>query len=252
MKHLPALLACLFAALCLTASASAGEVRVAVAANFAAPAQRIAAAFEGATGHRAALAFGATGKFYAQISHGAPFEVLLAADAATPARLAAEGLAVADSRLTYAVGRLALWSAGADVVDDQGKILGRGHFRRLAIANPKTAPYGAAAIETLSRLKLLETVRPKLTQGENIAQTWQFVSTGNAELGFVALSQITQDGKLTGGSVWIVPDDLHAPLRQDAILLAKGKNNAAAAAFMDYLKTPSARAIMGAFGYVQP
>ncbi|MDR2839394.1 MAG: molybdate ABC transporter substrate-binding protein [Azonexus sp.] len=233
----------------VAASAHAGEVQIAVAANFTAPAQQIAAEFERASGHKARLAFGATGRFYAQIKNGAPFEVFLSADEATPARLVAEGEAVAASRFTYAIGALALWSARADGVDAGGDILKRGHFKHLAIANPKTAPYGAAAIETLNRLKLLDAVRPKLVQGENIAQTQQFVSTGNADLGFVALSQVFRDGRLTSGSAWIAPDDLHTPLRQDAVMLMKGKDNAAAAAFMAYLKTPRARAIIGAFGY---
>ncbi|MCL2344411.1 MAG: molybdate ABC transporter substrate-binding protein, partial [Desulfobulbus sp.] len=169
-------LSALFLAL-LAAAVHAGEVQVAVAANFTAPAQRIAAEFERETGHKAILSFGATGKFYAQISHGAPFAVFLSADEATPARLEQEGRAVAGSRFTYAVGALALWSASADVVDAQGEVLKAGNFKRLAIANPKTAPYGAAAIETLTRLKRLDAVQPKFVQGENIAQTWQFVST---------------------------------------------------------------------------
>ena len=178
--------------------ACAAEVQVAVAANFTAPMQKIAAAFEQDTGHRAKLAFGATGKFYAQIRNGAPFEVLLAADDETPAKLEREGAALAGSRFTYAIGRLALWSARPGYVDDQGEVLKRGAFKHLAIANPKLAPYGAAAVETLDRLGLLAALQPKFVQGENIAQTFQFVSTGNAELGFVALSQVMEDGKISG------------------------------------------------------
>ncbi|MCL2635747.1 MAG: molybdate ABC transporter substrate-binding protein [Betaproteobacteria bacterium] len=245
MKRLSAL----FVSLLVVAATHAGEVQVAVAANFTAPAQQIAAEFERQTGHKAMLSFGATGKFYAQIVNGAPFEVFLSADDATPARLEKEGQAVAGSRFTYAVGALVLWSAQTDVVDAQGEVLKSGNFKHLAIANPKTAPYGGAAIETLTRLKLLDAVQAKFVQGENIAQTFQFVATGNAELGFVALSQVFRDGKLSGGSAWIVPGHLHEPIRQDAVILANGKNNAAAGAFMDYLKTPRAHAIITSFGY---
>ena len=225
------------------------EVQVAVAANFTTPAKLIAARFEKETGHKTVLAFGATGKFYAQISNGAPFEVLLAADDTTPARLEEEGMAVPGSRVTYAVGQLVLWSADPDLVDDKGEVLAKGRFRHLAIANPKTAPYGAAAIETLTALKLLDAVTPKLVQGENIAQTHQFVVSGNAELGFVALSQVWQDGGLTSGSAWVVPETLHDPIRQDAVLLDRGKGNAAAVAWLDFLKGEEAQAVIHAFGY---
>jgi molybdate transport system substrate-binding protein len=230
-------------------SAIAAEVQVAVAANFTAPMQAIAAGFEQATGHRAKLAFGSTGKFYAQIKNGAPFDVLLAADDETPARLEREGAALAGSRFTYSIGRLALWSARPGVVDDQGAVLKQGAFRHLALANPKLAPYGAAAVETLNKLGLLAALQPKFVQGENIAQTFQFVSTGNAELGFVALSQVFEGGKLKRGSAWIVPPGLHAPIRQDAVVLARGRDNPAALALMQYLKQDKARAIIKAYGY---
>lgn len=227
----------------------AGEVQIAVAANFTAPAQQIAAEFERRSGHQARLAFGATGKFYAQIKNGAPFEILLAADDTTPARLEKEELAVTGKRFVYAVGTLVLWSAQPGRVDARGAILNSGQFNKLAITNPKTAPYGVAAIETLTRLKLLASVQPKFVQGENISQTFQFVSTGNAEIGFVALSQVFKDGKLTGGSAWIVPAELHAPIRQEAVLLARGKANAVANAFLDFLKTPYAHAVIQSYGY---
>ena len=227
----------------------AGEVLVAVAANFTAPAQQIAGEFERRTGHKAVLAFGSTGKFYAQISNGAPFEVLLAADHTTPAKLEKEGQAVPGSRFTYAVGTLVLWSAKPDYVDSKGEILQANKFNKLAIANPKTAPYGVAAIETLTRLKLLAAVQPKFVQGENIVQTHQFVSTGNADVGFVALSQVFKEGKLIGGSVWIVPAGLHEPIHQDAAILAKGKDNPVANAFMDFLKSPYAHAVIKSYGY---
>jgi molybdate transport system substrate-binding protein len=232
------------------ASGAAGaEVHVAVAANFTAPMQAIVADFEKVTGHKAQLAFGSTGKFYAQIKNGAPFDVLLAADAETPARLAKEGLAVRNSRFTYAIGQLALWSAKPGYVDAKGEVLKQGAFDHLAIANPKLAPYGAAAVETLNGLGLLATLQPRFVEGENIAQTFQFVSTGNAELGFVALSQVYSDGKLKSGSAWIVPASLHSLIRQDAVVLARGKDNPAALALMNYLKKDKARAIIGAYGY---
>lgn len=241
-------------ALCvaLVPAAHAGEVSVAVAANFSLPMQRIAAEFERDTGHRAQLSVGATGKFYAQVRNGAPFEVLLSADDETPARLGAEGAADPASRFTYAVGRLALWSARPALVDAQGAVLGQGRFKHLAIANPKTAPYGAAAVEVLGRMGLLDALRPKFVQGENIAQTHQFVASGNAELGFVALSQVWRDGALSGGSAWLVPLALHAPLRQDAVLLLPGRGKPAALALLAYLRGDKARAIIRSFGYEPP
>ncbi|WP_296942505.1 molybdate ABC transporter substrate-binding protein [uncultured Massilia sp.] len=248
MKRLAVLLAMLG---CASASvaAHAAEVQVAVAANFTEPMKRIAAAFERDTGHKAVLAFGATGKFYAQIVNGAPFELLLAADDATPARLEKEGRTVAGSRFTYATGKLVLWSARPGYVDAHGKVLETGAYAHLAIANPKTAPYGLAAVETMDRLGVTATVRPKLVQGENIAQAYQFVGTGNAELGFVALSQVWADGRLTAGSGWIVPAALHDPIRQDAVLLSRGADNAAARALATYLKSDKARDIIRGYGY---
>ena len=242
----------LFAPLVFLLAASAlqaADVQVAVAANFTAPAQQIAAEFERRTGHKAMLAFGSTGKFHAQIVNGAPFEVLLAADDTTPARLEQDNQAVAGSRFTYAVGTLVLWSAKADVVDARGEILKSGKFNKLALANPKTAPYGAAAIETLTRLKLLDSTRPKFVLGENIAQTLQFVGTGNADLGFVALSQVFKEGKLNSGSAWIVPGHLHEPIHQDAVILARGKDNPAAKAFLEFMKSPYAHAMIKSYGY---
>ncbi len=239
----------LLASLLLSQSAGAEEVQLAVAANFTAPMQKIAAEFEKDSGHKARLMFGATGKFYAQISNGAPFEVLLSADDETPARLEKDGLAVAGSRFTYATGRLVLWSAREGYVDDKGDVLKKGDFRHLSIANPKTAPYGAAAIQTLSKLGLLPALEPRFVQGENIAQTHSFIVSGNAELGFIALSQVFRDGRLASGSAWIVPANLHEPIRQDAVLLAKGQSNPAAAALLKYLKGDKARSIIKSFGY---
>lgn len=237
------------AAFTLFGTAQADEVRVAVAANFTAPAKIVAADFEEDTGHQAVLAFGATGQFYAQIKNGAPFEVLLSADATTPAKLADEGAAVAGSRFTYAIGRLVLWSAKPGYVDAQGEVLKRGEFKHLAIANPKLAPYGAAAVEVLTALKLLDAVEPRFVQAENIAQAYQFVASGNAELGFVALSQVMQDGKIAEGSAWRVPEGLYPPIRQDAVLLDKGKGKVAAQAWLDYLRGDKARAVIQSFGY---
>lgn len=233
----------------MTMRAHAGEVQVAVASNFTAPMQKIAVEFEKDTGHKALLSFGSTGKFYAQIKNGAPFQVLLSADDETPARLEKEGLGVAGSRFTYASGTLVLWSANAVLVDDKGEVLKKGAFKKLALANPKLAPYGRATVETLNKLGIQTALEPRFVQGENIAQTFQFVSTGNAELGFVALSQVMKEGKITSGSAWVVPAALHAPIRQDAVILGNGKDNPAAHALMKHLKENKARAIIKAYGY---
>lgn len=230
-------------------SAIADEVNVAVAANFTAPMNAIAAQFEKDTGHKAKLAFGSSGRFYAQIKNGAPFQLFLSADDETPARLAQDGVADAPSRFTYAIGRLVLWSIKPGFVDVKGDVLRSGKFRKLAIANPKTAPYGRAAVETLTKLGLLATVQPRFVQGENIAQTFQFTQTGNADLGFVALSQVMKDGKVSEGSAWVVPAEMHQPIRQDVILLATGRGNAAAEALLTYLKTDKAKAVIRSFGY---
>lgn len=230
-------------------AAYADTVSVAVAANFTAPMQKIATAFEADTGHKAELSFGATGKFYAQIAHGAPFQVLLSADDTTPARLEREGKAVAQSRFTYAIGTLVLWSAQPGTVDAKGDVLKSGDFKHLAIANPKLAPYGAAALQVMDKLGVATALQPRLVQGENIAQTFQFVSTGNAQLGFVALSQVMADGKIRSGSAWQVSAHLHEPIRQDAVLLMPGKDSAAASALLTYLRGDKARAIIQSYGY---
>ena len=237
------------AAVILANSAAAETVQVAVAANFTAPMQQIAADFEKDTGHKAVLSFGATGKFYAQITNGAPFEVFLAADDETPAKLEKEGAAVAGTQFTYATGKLVLWSRNPGLVDDKGEVLRSGKFEKIALADPKLAPYGAAAIETLTQLGLLATRSPRFVQGENIAQAHQFVATENAPLGFVALSQVYADGRVTQGSAWIVPKQLHSPIRQNAIVLNRGQGNPAAAALMQYLKGDKARAIIRGYGY---
>ncbi len=242
------LLPCLIALFAAT-SVLAEEVRVAVAANFTAPMKLIAADFEKKSGHQVVLTFGSTGKFYAQITNGAPFHVLLSADDKTPAKLEKERAAVANTRFTYATGKLVLWSAQAGVVDAQGNVLRQGSFKHLAIAAPKLAPYGAAAVETINKLGLAASLEPKLVQGVTIAQAFSFVQTGNAELGFVALSQVVENGKIKSGSGWIVPENLHSPLKQDAVLLARGKDNKAAIALLAYLKTDSAKTVIRSFGY---
>ena len=227
----------------------AAEVLVAVAANFAAPMQKIAPLFEQDTGHKAILSFGATGSFYAQIKNGGPFQILLSADDETPLKLEKEGLGIVGSRFTYATGKLVLWSKQPGKVDDAGHILKTGDFQRLALANPKLSPYGMAAHETLTKLGFLQTVQAKIVQGDNIAQTYQFVFSQNAQLGFVALSQVYENGKIAQGSAWVVPSHLHSPLQQDALLLNAGKNNPAAQALMDYLKSDKAKNIIKAYGY---
>ena len=232
-------------------SVHADQISVAVAANFTAPMQVIAAGFEKETGHKLQAAYGATGKFYAQIRNGAPFEVLLTADDETPAKLIKDNAAVAGSQLTYAIGKLVLWSAKPAIVDGAGAVLKNGGFNHLAIANPKLAPYGAAAVEVMKGLGVVESIRPKIVTGESIAQTHQFISTGNALLGFVALSQVLKDGKIEG-SAWIVPAKLYAPIRQDAVMLEKGRGKPAAEALMKYLKSDKARAVIQSFGYALP
>lgn len=229
--------------------AQAAEVSVAVAANFTVPMQTIARVFERETGHKAILSFGSTGNFYAQIRNGAPFQILLAADDETPIRIENEGLGVKGSRLTYAIGQLVLWSKQPGFVDDKGETLRSGRFQRIAVANPKLSPYGAAAMETMTKLGVLQDLQPKFIQGENIAQTFQFVATENAQLGFVALSQVMTDGKIAQGSAWIVPSSLHAPIQQDALLLIKGKDNPAATALMHFLRSARAKFVIRSYGY---
>lgn len=242
-------LAATAATLLACTNAWADEVQVAVAANFTTPIQAIAKDFEKDTGHKLVASFGATGQFYAQINNGAPFEVFLAADDSTPAKLEQEKQTVAGSRFTYAIGTLALWSAKPGYVDAQGEVLKTNDYKHLSIANPKTAPYGLAATQVLAKLNLTEATKGKLVEGQNITQAFQFVSTGNAELGFVALSQIFKDGKVKNGSAWIVPSSLHDPIRQDAVILNKGKDNPAAKAFIDYLRGPKATAVIKSYGY---
>lgn len=239
----------LIAALSPWLAAQAEQVHVAVAANFTAPAKVLASIFEKTTGHQARLSFGATGAFYTQIKNGAPFDVLLAADDERPARLEKEGDTVPGSRFTYATGQLVLWSAKPGLVDDKGEVLQGGQFNKLAIANPKIAPYGAAAVEAMNRLGLQATLQPKLVTGESIGQTYNFVATGNADLGFVAMSQVLQGGRLKGGSMWVVPGTLHAPIVQDAVILKRGQGNPAAKAWMALLSSPRTKDLIRSYGY---
>jgi molybdate transport system substrate-binding protein len=241
---------CLFVAvmaslLALASEAHAGDTNVAVAANFTQPAKEIAQLFQASSGHKAILSFGATGQFYTQITEGAPFQVFLSADQSTPKRLADNGLAVADSLFTYAIGKLVLFSINATLVTGE-QTLRDAKFNKIAIADPATAPYGAAAVETMRALGLYDTLARKIVEGSNIAQTFQFVDTGNAELGFVALSQVvtTKDG-----SKWIVPSNLYSPIRQDAVLLRSGADDEAAKAFLAFLKGAEAAAVIERFGY---
>lgn len=241
---------CLLSMLVLPATlANAGEVTVAVASNFTVPLNAIATAFENETGHKIKPAFGSSGKLYAQIRNGAPFDVFLSADRDKPLQLERDGFAIAGSRFTYATGALVLWSSKPGFVDRQATVLKELRFNRLAIANPVFAPYGAAAVEVLQHFGIAETSQLKLVRGENIAQTYQFVHSGNADLGLVALSQIIGQKKTTRGSAWVVPVDVYGPIRQDAVLLQPGANNAAARALLRFLRGDPARAIIRSHGY---
>ncbi len=247
------LLSLLAGLLALPAALKADEFQVAVASNFTNPARDIAAEFERETGHRALLSFGSTGNFYSQIKNGAPFVILLAADSETPGKLEAEGETLAGSRFTYARGALALWSAREGFVDGQGDVLKSDKFKFLSVADPKLAPYGKAAYEVLEKWNLIKPLEGKIVTGNNIGQAFQFVESGQAELGFVAWSRIRKDGKLTGGSVWMPPADLYSPIMQDAVLLKAGTEDAKAQAFADYVKnSPKARDIIVGYGYTLP
>jgi molybdate transport system substrate-binding protein len=235
-----------------TTLANAETTLVAVASNFTKPMTEIAAEFEKSTGHSAKLSFGSSGKFVSQFENGAPFEVFLSADDKSPAKLQQSGFAVEKSDFTYALGKLVLWSATANYVDDKGTILEKGGFKHLSLADPKLAPYGAAAIDVLKSKNLLDKLQPLFVLGENISQAHQFISTGNAELGFVALSQVAENGKFSSGSGWIVPQNLYAPIKQNAVLLKTGEENPAAKALLDYLKTAPAKAIIQKYGYDLP
>ena len=246
MRRISPLLFAVLAVMAFAGPALAAEVKVAVAANFTEPAKAIAARFKAKTGHEATLNFGSSAQFYAQIANGAPFEVFLSADRERPEKAEAEGLGVVGSRFTYAIGRLVLYSKIPGLVDGRGAVLKTGRFQKLAIADPKLAPYGVAAVETLRKLGLYEALRPKLVQGSSITQAYQFVDTGAAELGFVALSQVVT---MKGGSRWVVPEADHTAIDQQAVLLKVGANSPAAKAFLAFLKGAEAKAIIRKYGY---
>lgn len=222
---------------------------VAVAANFAEPIKAIAAVLEKTTGHSLKVTLGATGKLYAQIRNGAPFDVLLAANTETPAALENDGLTQAKTRFTYATGKLVLWSAHAGLVDNQGEVLRKGNFRKLAYAAPRVAPYGAAAVQVMDKLALSADLAPRLVQGESIGQTFNFVYTGNAELGFVAMSQVLEGGRLKSGSMWVVPQHMYSPIRQDAVMLRRATGNPAAIALLKLLQSPNIKDLIRSYGY---
>ena len=232
--------------LMLGGAAFAGETKVAVAANFTEAAKAIAARFKARTGHDASLSFGSSGQFFTQIANGAPYEVFLSADVERPQKAETEGLAVPGSRFTYATGRLVLYSKTPGLVDGKGALLKTGKFEKLAIADPKAAPYGQAAVETLTRLKLYDALKPRIVTGASITQAFQYVQTGAAEVGFVALSQVVDE---KGGSRWVVPAANHTPIDQQAVLLKTGQNSEAAKAFLTFLKSGEAKAIIKRYGY---
>jgi molybdate transport system substrate-binding protein len=230
----------------------AAEVSVAVAADFAAPMERLAPLFQKESGHTLKVSTGASGKLYAQIKSGAAFDVFLSADEEMPRQLMIDGLATGGSRFVYATGSLVLWSNLPDLVDENGAVLNKGNFNMLAIANPRYSPYGVAAKETLTKLTMWNSIQEKLTKGENVTQAYQLAATEKADLALIALSQVMRDGKVTSGSWWIVPPEMHKPILQNAVLLSKAKDPAAAKAFLAFLKSEKARAVMRGFGYEVP
>jgi molybdate transport system substrate-binding protein len=251
-SRITGLIGACIAGILLSVSAQAAEVKVAVSANFAQPMKDIAAEFEKDTGHKLAITQGATGKFYAQITNGAPFEVFLSADDETPAKMIKEGKAVSGTQFTYAIGRLVLWSPDEKLVDQGGAVLKTDRFKYISIANAKVAPYGRAAVQTMQKLGVLSAIEPRVVQGESITQTHQFVTTGNAQLGFVAMSQVWENNRIKSGSGWIVPEDMHEQLRQDVVLLNPGKDSSAATALVNYLKSDKSKKIIERYGYKLP
>lgn len=232
-----------------TAPVLAAEATVAVAANFAEPIKAIAAVLEKTTGHTIRISLGPTGGLYTQIRNGAPFDVFLAADAERPAMLEKEGLTQPGTRFTYAIGKLVLWSAREDRVDSEGAVLRAPDLGKVAIANPRTAPYGAAAVQAMEKLGLRASLQSRLVQGESIGQTFNFVKTGNADVGFVAMAQVLSGGRLKEGSMWVVPQDFYQPIRQDAVLLKRGESNEAAQALIRLLQSPDIKDLIRSYGY---
>lgn len=241
--------------LCLNSATHAEQVTAAVAANFASAIKQLKPLFEDETGHRLTASLASTGTLYAQIHNGAPFDVFLSADSIRPQRLIDDGLAISNSVFTYAIGQLTLWSRNADLIDDEGKVLSNGKWsekgiKRIALANPKTAPYGAAAVETLAALDITEATKGSLVTGQNVVQVFQFVVSGNAQLGFIAHAQVLALPEAKRGSYWLIPPALYTPIKQAAVKLNKGNDNIAADAFLDFLKSPQATAIIEANGYL--
>lgn len=236
---------------CFTSSqlVTAESLTIAVASNFAETAKHLVEEFQASSGHDVQLITGSSGRFFAQISNGAPFDIFLSADREKPAALVEAGFARSESRFTYAIGRLALWSRDELLISGDASVLQTDKFKRIAIANPRLAPYGIAASEVLNKYGLYDEIRVRLVQGENIAQAYQFVFTGNAELGFVSLSQVMEGGTLVSGSAWIIPEELHLPIRQDAVILTHGMDGSAAEAFMNFMKTSESRAVIASYGY---
>ena len=249
MRLLPSALSVLLCATLAQGVVHAAEAQVAVAANFAEPMKAIAAVLQKTTGHTLKISTGASGAFYTQIKNGAPFDVFLSADNERPEMLEKDGLAQPGTRFTYATGQLVLWSVKAGRVDGLGAVLKEPDLGKVAYANPKTAPYGAAAVQVLQRLGLTKTLAPKLVQGESIGQTFNFVKTGNADVGFVAMSQALDGGKLKEGSMWVVPPSHHDPIRQDAVLLKRGAGNEAAQALLKLLQSPNIKDLIRSYGY---
>lgn len=233
----------------LSLPVQAGEVSVAVASNFAGSMERLVPLFQKESGHTVKVSAGASGKLYAQIRGGAQFDVFLSADEEMPKQLMQDGFAVGGSRFIYATGKLVLWSAQPDLVDEKATVLNKGNFKMLAIANPRFSPYGVAAKETLTKLIMWNSIQEKLTKGDSVTQTQQLVAAEKADLAFIALSQVMRDGKVTSGSWWLVPPEMHQPIRQSAVLLSQAKDPAAAKAFLAFLKSEKARAVMRGFGY---
>jgi len=251
MLNIKYLIACVLSFVLISSGlfVKAETVTVAVASNFSATMRAIASEFEHDTGHKLQLAFSSSGKLYAQIIHGAPFQVFLSADTIKTKQLEKDGLIVPGSRFIYAIGSLVLWSANHQYIKNGSEILKKGTFKHLALANPKLAPYGLAAKQTMDNLNLLMQLEGKLVQGENIAQAYQFVASANADIGFVAASQVMKEGKIVKGSGWIVPAALYQAINQEAVLLKAGKQNLAAIALVNYLQSEKSKAIIKAYGY---
>jgi len=236
----------------VSAPVYSGEINVAVASNFAAPMERIVALFQKESGYTVKISLGSSGKLYSQIKSGSPFDLLLSADETIPKRLIQDGQAIGSSRFVYALGKMVLWSPQPGFVDVRGAVLNKGNFTKLAIADPKFSPYGLAAKETLEKLVMWNAMQEKLIKGENVTQTYQLAASENADLAFISLSQVMRDGKIADGSWWLVPSEMHNPIRQSAVMLAGAKDKIAAQAFLDFLKSNKAIAIIRNFGYELP